>query len=163
MKNETAIQLLKEDHVKVKELFREFEEIQKSKTNSAKKKQEIVKEITRELEIHSKIEEEFFYPAVKNAKKEELKEDVLEAIEAHAIVKNLLSQLSKMSPTDEKYDAKVTVLIEEVEHHVKEEEGEMFPEAKKYLSSERLEAIGVKMQERKELLLEQLTAPLALK
>lgn len=146
-----ATRLLKKDHDTVKELFRKFE---KMKEEGSKGKQDVVQEIDRELEIHATVEEEIFYPAVKRARTEETKDIVLEALEEHHVVKTLLKELKDMSPKDESYDAKVTVLIENVEHHIKEEEGEMFPDAKKFLSEEQLEALGAKMEGRKEVLLE---------
>ena len=98
------------------------------------------------------IEETIFYPTVKATPSEELKDDVREADEEHHVVKMLMTEISAMKPEDEQYDAKVTVLKENIEHHVKEEEGEMFPLVKKRFDKARLEQLGDEMEERKETL-----------
>jgi iron-sulfur cluster repair protein YtfE (RIC family) len=85
------------------------------------------------LEVHAAIEEEIFYPAVKKARSEEVKGEVRKAYEEHKQVKALLAAIAEISPYDESYSAKIKVLKEDVEHHVKEEEGEMFPDARRYL------------------------------
>lgn len=141
-----ATDLLKKDHKTVKGLFKKFE---KAKENHEKKK-ELFNEIHQELDIHAKIEEEIFYPAVKQAQSEDAKDIVREAIEEHKVVKTLLQEISALHPQDEQYDAKVIVLRENVEHHAEEEEDEMFKEAKKYFSKERMEELGERMEARKE-------------
>lgn len=121
------IKLLKEDHKKVKDLFAEFEE-SKNKKNS-KKKAEIVNQICHELTLHALAEEKIVYPVAR----EEIKDTDLmdEADEEHAGAKNLIKQLISMDPEESHYDAKVTVLKEYIEHHVKEEENIMLPELEK--------------------------------
>jgi hemerythrin superfamily protein len=141
-----ATDLLKQDHKRVKELFSEFEKLE-GKTSRRK---EIVEEISRELEIHAQLEEKIFYQAFRGAREEEPKKIVRESFEEHKIVKTLLSELAGMSPSDEQYDAKVTVLKESVEHHVREEEGELFPAAEKKFSDEELERLGAEMENLKE-------------
>lgn len=123
-----AISLLTEDHKKVRKLFKEFEKI-KDGTDSNDKKSELVNQICTELTIHAQIEEEIFYPAVREA----IDEDELmdEAEEEHASAKDLIAQLEDMEPEDEHYAAKVTVLGEYVDHHIDEEQGQMFPKVKK--------------------------------
>ena len=133
-----ATDLLKQDHKRVKELFSEYENVE---SRSARRK-EIVDEISRELEIHAQLEEKIFYQSFKGARDEEPKKIVRESFEEHKIVKTLLSELAAMTPSDEQYDAKVTVLKESVEHHVREEEGELFPAAEKKFSDEELERIA---------------------
>lgn len=114
--------MLREDHKKVKGLFEEFEQAE-----DATAKQRIVETVLKELEVHSKLEEELIYPAIRA----EVDDDDLmdEALEEHHVVHGLLGELKKMKPSDERYDAKFTVLAENVRHHIKEEESEMFPKA----------------------------------
>jgi hemerythrin superfamily protein len=123
-----AIAALTADHKKVKALFKAFDKL-KSEANAESRKAELVAQICTELKIHAEIEEEVFYPAVRAQIDEEDLMD--EALVEHAGAKQLIAQLEKMHPKDDLYDAKVTVLGEQIEHHVKEEEGEMFPKAKK--------------------------------
>jgi len=149
-----ATTLLKKDHETVRELFKKYEKLGDRATAS---KQRVFEEIQQELEIHSKIEEEIFYPAVRGARSKEAQEIVLEAIEEHNVVKTLLEEISDLTPEAEEYDAKVTVLQENVEHHADEEEKDMFPEAKKHLSKEELERLGTEMEARKETLKEEVT------
>src|ERR1700688_4514593 len=140
-KDQNAISLLESDHEEVKKLFKEIE---------AEEDQEaIFDQIKGALEVHATIEEEIFYPAVKKARSEKVKDEVREAYEEHKQVKALLAALAEISPDDESYSAKIKVLKEDVEHHVKEEEGEMFPDARKYLRG-KLEDLGAQMQARKD-------------
>jgi len=108
---------LREDHRKVKGLFEEFEQAE-----DAKAKQRIVETALTELEVHSKLEEELIYPTIRG----EIDDDDLmdEALEEHHVVHGLIGELRKMKPRDERYDAKFTVLAENVRHHIKEEESE---------------------------------------
>ena len=142
--NEDAIALLTADHAKVKKLFKEFADL-KEEDGSAEDKSALVTQICNELKIHAEIEEEIFYPAVRKAIDDADLMD--EALVEHAGAKELIAQLEDMSPDDELYDAKVTVLGEQIQHHVKEEEGEMFPKARKAKVDG--EALGVKMTKRK--------------
>ncbi|HEX4211446.1 MAG TPA: hemerythrin domain-containing protein [Candidatus Binataceae bacterium] len=144
-KNETpdATELLRQDHETVKELFAEFETASENEDND--EKAEIIEEITAALEAHAAIEEEIFYPAVKKARSENTKDEVREAYEEHQQIKNLLAALGELNPDDESYNAKVKVLREDVEHHVTEEEGEMFPDARKFIGKEKLQALGEKI------------------
>ncbi len=137
---EDAIALLKADHAKVGALFADYEH-----TRSPAKKKKLVAEICNELSVHAQIEEEIFYPDVKAA----LKDKVLvpEATVEHAGVKDLIAQIEGIEPDGEMYDAKVKVLGEYVKHHVKEEQNEMFPQAR--ASSLDLVALGARMAERK--------------
>jgi hemerythrin-like domain-containing protein len=89
---------------------------------------------------------------VKAQRSEELKDEIREADEEHHVAKLLIAEISKMKPEDEQYDAKVTVLKENIEHHVEEEEGELFPNTKKKLSKEMLEQLGEEMEERRDVL-----------
>jgi hemerythrin superfamily protein len=122
------IKLLKEDHDKVSALFDEFEQLHEKK-NSSGKKAEIVEQICQELTLHALAEEKIVYPAARKAIDDTDLMD--EADVEHAGAKNLIKELQKMSPEDSHYDAKVTVLREYIEHHVKEEEGQTFPKLEK--------------------------------
>ena len=116
--------MLKKDHRKVQELFEEFEGAEDSRS-----KTRIIQETLRELEIHAKLEETLIYPAIR---KEIEEEDVMdEALEEHHVAHVLINELKRMKPSDARYEAKFTVLGESIKHHVKEEEGTMFPEAEK--------------------------------
>jgi hemerythrin superfamily protein len=133
-----AITLLKNDHKTVNELFKKFE---KAGDNAHKTKAKLVEQIIHELAIHAVIEEVAFYPFIKGVSAD-LTDDVLESLEEHHVVKWLLSELETMSPKDERFDAKVTVLIENVRHHVEEEEQDMFPRVRKMLSRSDLQELG---------------------
>jgi len=141
-----ATKLLKNDHDEVRAMFKEYEE---AGDRAAAKKGKLFEQIRDALTVHAEIEEEIFYPAVKAARSEEAKDEVREAYEEHKIVKTLLAELDRMKPSDEQFDAKMTVLKESVEHHAEEEEKEMFKQARKNLSKERLEALGEEMEARK--------------
>ncbi len=142
-----AVALLRADHKKVNELFEQF-----SKTRSAAKKKQLVAQICLELTVHAQIEEEIFYPEVQAALKD--KELVPEAKVEHQSVKDLIAAVEGVEPDGEDYDAKVTVMGEWVKHHVKEEQNEMFPKAKK--SRLDLVELGERLQQRKdELMAEQ--------
>src|SRR6202046_405324 len=121
-----AVTLLKQDHRQVKGWFEEFE-----KAKSSKVKQELAINICNALTVHTEIEEEIFYPAFLQATKD--KDMHHEAVVEHAGAKTLIAQIQDMSPSEDYFDAKVTVLSEMIKHHVKEEEqpGGMFAEAKK--------------------------------
>ena len=137
-----AIALLMEDHKKVKKLFNDFKKL---KDGDGDEKAGLVNMICTELTIHAQIEEEIFYPAVREA----IDDDDLmdEADEEHASAKSLIAQLESMEPEDDHYDAKVTVLGEYIDHHVKEEQEEMFPKVKK--SKLDLVELGTQMLQRK--------------
>jgi hemerythrin superfamily protein len=120
----TIIEMLREDHRKVKDLFEEFEN-----TEDSKEKQQIVGKALAELQVHAKLEEEIIYPAIRSEIEEQDLMD--EALEEHHVVHTLVAELKKMKPSSERYDAKFTVLGESVKHHIKEEEGQMLPKAEK--------------------------------
>ena len=149
--------LLKEDHKKVKGLFEEFEALG---DRAHKQKQAIVEKVIPELEVHTQVEEEIFYPAVKQSVDKEGKHLIVEAFEEHAIVKRLLEELKGLSPEDEKYEAKFKVVMDSVKHHIKEEENELFPEAKEAIGDE-ADELGERMEERKMELMEDMGLPQA--
>jgi len=140
-----AISILTEDHKNVKKMFMTFDKLMQSANKSAEKGA-LVQKICVELIVHTRIEEEIFYPAVRAA----IDDDDLmdEADVEHAGAKELIAQLLDMEPGDDHYDAKVTVLGENIDHHVKEEQDEMFPKAKKAKLD--LVALGAQMLERKQ-------------
>ena len=140
-----AIELLTDDHEKVKTLFEEFDAVA-GDDSSLEEKAAIVQQICQELVVHTAIEEEIFYPAARAA----IDDDDLidEAIVEHASAKDLIEQLQAMTPDDDQYDANVTVLKEYIEHHVKEEEEEMFPKIR--AAELDLEHYGEQMADRKE-------------
>jgi hemerythrin superfamily protein len=144
-----AIALLTADHESVKALFKRFEKLNEQE-GAEDEMAQLVQRICGELTIHATIEEEIFYPAVREA----IDDDDLmdEADVEHASAKALIAELETGSPGDDHYNAKVTVLSEYVNHHVKEEEGEMFPKARKAVDTKEL---GVELLERKnELMME---------
>ncbi|MFZ0658469.1 MAG: hemerythrin domain-containing protein [Candidatus Binataceae bacterium] len=147
MEKHDAIALLKADHAAVKKLFGQEEKLTK---HDGQEKQEIFDQIKAALEVHATIEEEIFYPAVKKARSENVKDEVREGYEEHKQIKGLLAETSEVTPADETWDMKIKVLKEDVEHHVKEEEGEMFPDAKKFLGEKRLMELGAELEARKQ-------------
>ena len=143
-----AVAMLTADHKKVKKLFAEFGKLKDE--GSDEHKSAIVGHICNELKIHTELEEEIFYPAVRNAIDDSALMD--EALVEHAGAKELIAQLEEASPSDDLYDAKVTVLGEQIGHHVKEEEGNMFPKAKK--AKVDMKTLGATMIKRKRALME---------
>lgn len=133
-----AITLLREDHRAVEKLFKAFE---KAGPNALKTKARLVEGMIRELTIHASIEEQVFYPTVRQGA-HDLDGEVLEALEEHHVVKWLLSELSGLDPSAERFDAKVMVLIDSVRHHVKEEEGTLFPAVRKAFTRSELATMG---------------------
>ena len=133
-----AITLLKEDHANVEKLFKRFE---KAGDKAYTTKRAIVDGIIEELSVHAVIEEQLFYP-VTRATVPETEDIALESLEEHHVVKWVLNELDSMSPEDERFDAKVTVLIENVRHHVEEEEAEYFPKVRDELGRKALNDLG---------------------
>ena len=136
-----AIELLKEQHDKVKKAFKEFEKLDREDHQT---QEHLVQSACEDLKLHTTLEEELFYPAVREAIDDE---DIMnEAQVEHETAKMLIEQLENMGPDDPNFHATFTVLGEYVTHHVKEEEGEMFPEVKK--SDLDLEELGSRMRAR---------------
>ena len=136
-----AFSLLKADHEKVAELFEQLE------SASGKAKLGVFDQIRTELELHAHIEEKIFYPALE--KPSETKDLTLEAYEEHKQVKTLLKELGRARTANEEFEAKAKVLQENVEHHVEEEENELFPKATSVLSDEQIEKLGERMEAEK--------------
>lgn len=143
-KTTDAIAMLTGDHREVKDLFAQYDKLG---DKAYGKKKTIADDICTSLTMHAMVEEEIFYPAVREAVRDA---DALmdEAEVEHASAKDLIAQIQEMDPEDDFYDAKVKVLGEQIEHHVKEEEEEMFPKAKK--AGLDLAALGDEMLRRKE-------------
>lgn len=133
-----AITLLKQDHKTVEGLFKKFE---KTAPTAMAAQRELAEKIVKELSIHAAVEEQVFYPAVREAVPD-AEDHVLEALEEHHVVKWVASELDGMSPDAERFRAKMTVLIESVRHHVEEEEGQLFPQVRQALGRKALGEIG---------------------
>jgi hemerythrin superfamily protein len=137
-KRSDAISVLVDDHRTVEDLFKRFE---KTGDRAFKTRADLVARMIRELSIHAAIEEQLFYPRVRLAG-QKVEDEVLEGLEEHHVVKELLAEIEKLPPENERCEAKVTVLIENVRHHISEEEGEMFPRARKALTPAELVDLG---------------------
>jgi iron-sulfur cluster repair protein YtfE (RIC family) len=140
-----AFTLLKSDHEKVAGIL---ERIESTTERAIKTREELFTQLKNELDLHARIEEEIFYPALEEA--EETREITLEAYEEHRLVKQLLGELEAEPKDAEEWTAKFTVLKENIEHHVEEEEGEMFKKARAVLSDDEAEALGERMEEAKQ-------------
>jgi hemerythrin superfamily protein len=137
-----ATALLKRQHKEVRALFKQIE-----KTDDARERRQLLGQVATALEGHTLIEEEMFYPAMKEIESKKAEEMVNEAYEEHHVIKLVLRELPEVNPEDERFEAKMTVLSELVEHHVEEEEDEMFKLAKK-LGDDELEELGTRMEAR---------------
>ena len=138
-----AIVMLKDDH---KEILRTFKDFQKAGENAHATKGKLVDRMIELLTVHTYIENEVMYPRVRELLPE-LEDDVLESYEEHHVADLLVVELSGMKPEDERFTAKATVLIENVSHHIEEEEKEWFPEVRKGLSRTVLQDLGARMLE----------------
>jgi hemerythrin superfamily protein len=135
-----ALELLKQDHQNVKELFKQGQE-----TDDKKRQRQIFKAIKSELETHARIEETVFYPAMEEH--EELKDMVLESLEEHKQMKTVLREMARLSTSSERFKPKFKVLKDNVEHHaVEEEEGKMFPKIRKLINRNELEELGQELE-----------------
>jgi len=154
-----AIVLLKEDHKRIRRLFKEF---QQAGENAKVKKGEIVDRILEELTVHTYLENEVMYPSVRKALPA-LEDDVLESYEEHHVADVLCLELAALTPDDERFDAKTTVLIESVTHHIEEEEQDWFPKVREGLSRKELQALGKTMLDMRDDAPRKPTAPGAMK
>lgn len=136
--------LLKSDHEKVAGIM---ERIEETTERALKTREELFTRLKEELDLHSTIEEEILYPALEDV--EETRELALEAYEEHRLVKQLLEELEAGPKDDEQWTAKFTVLKENVEHHVEEEEGELFTKARRALNDEEIKMLGERLEEAK--------------
>lgn len=137
--------LLKTDHKKVAGIL---EKLDSTTERGVKTREDLFAQLKTELDVHARIEETIFYPAIKEAA--ETRDITLEAFEEHRLVKQLLGELQTLGKDEETWTAKFSVLKEQIEHHVEEEEGEMFPKARKVLGEEEAEALGTRMEAAKE-------------
>ncbi|MBF6166818.1 hemerythrin domain-containing protein [Streptomyces gardneri] len=138
-----AIVLLRDDHKVIRRLFREFE---KAGDDAVETKGHVVNKIIEALTVHTYLENECMYPEVRKLVPE-LEEDILESYEEHHVADVLVTELAMMKPDDEHFTAKATVLIENVDHHIDEEEGEWFPKVRERLGRKQLQEIGARLQE----------------
>jgi hypothetical protein len=141
-----ALSLLKADHDKVKKMLAEGEE---TTERAEKTRQELFDTLKAEMMLHERIEEEIFYPALKEHPK--AKDIVLEGYEEHHVVDDIMGELEATDVTDETWAAKFKVMKENIEHHIEEEEGEMFKQARQVFETDELEQLGARMTELKQL------------
>jgi hemerythrin-like domain-containing protein len=148
-----AMNLLKEDHQKVKKMLAELES---TTERGVKTREELFTKVKQELVVHEAIEEEIFYPALKEHPK--TKEIALEGYEEHHVVDTVMAEIEGVAYDDEKWGAKFTVMKENLEHHIEEEEGEMFKQARQVFDEDELAQLGESMKARKEDLIRQQAA-----
>ena len=138
-----AITLLKQDHKTVEKLFKQFE-----KAKQPAERRKVAEKVVKELSVHAAIEEMLFYPAVRD-RVPDTEDTVLESLEEHHVVKWVLSELEDMKPDHERFKAKMTVMMENVRHHVEEEESELFPQVRKAVGRKELAELGEAMEKAK--------------
>src|SRR5215218_1342731 len=151
-----AITMLKTDHDKVKQLLAELES---TTERGVKTREELFATIKGELTVHEVIEEEIFYPALKSHPK--AKDIVLEGYEEHHVVDLLMGELESLDVADEAWGAKTVVMKENIEHHIEEEEGEMFKQARQVFDKQELDDLGTRMEERKKSAAQETGVPLS--
>jgi len=154
-----AIVLLKQDHKEIKALFKKF---QAAGENATSTKGKLVDQIIEALTVHTYIENEVMYPEVRKLVPD-LEDDVLESYEEHHVADVLCVELAAMKPGAERFDAKTTVLIENVTHHIDEEEQEWFPKVREALGRKQLQDLGAKMLETRKKAPKRPSQPSALK
>jgi hemerythrin-like domain-containing protein len=148
-----ALSLLKEDHDKVKKML---EELDSTTERGVKTREELFTKVKQELQVHESIEEEILYPALKDHPK--TKELALEAFEEHHVVNMVMAEIEGVPFEEETWGAKFTVMKENLEHHIEEEEGEMFKQAKQVFDNDELAQLGERMAARKQELMQQASA-----
>ena len=149
-----ALRLLKDDHDKMRKLL---DELETTTERGVKTRQELYSTIKGELTVHEIIEEEIFYPALKDHPK--AKDIVLEAYEEHHVVDTVMAELEDLPVEDETWGAKAKVMKENVEHHMEEEEGEMFQKARQVFDRDELDDLGTRMEERKAVAQREMSVP----
>jgi hemerythrin superfamily protein len=150
-----VLTILRKDHATVRSLFNKYGHAGKS---SHDKKLQLFEQLRRELQIHSRVEEEIFYAAIKALNGTQARKLVTDALKEHKDVDELLIQISRLKPTDQSFDEKIETLFENVDHHVEQEEGEIFQFVEENCSEEKLNDIGAQVEERKKTLDRQLAA-----
>jgi len=138
-----ATEFLRKQHREVMKLFKEVE-----KTEAPRERKRLMTDIANHLKVHTTIEEEIFYPAVKEIGTEKVEDMMLEAVEEHHVVDLVLEELPQVDPAADTFEAKMTVLKELIEHHVEEEQDEIFPMAERKLGKERISELGDRLEER---------------
>lgn len=142
-----AISLLKADHEKVRGMLTELEE---TTERAGKKRTKLLADIKREIEVHTQVEEEIFYPAFREAvRSKEDRKLTLEAYEEHHVVDLVMPEIEGTDPSAEEFGAKAKVLKDLIEHHAEEEEGEMFPRARQVMERSELVELGERIEARK--------------
>ena len=154
-----AIVLLREDHRQVRKLFTQFE---KAGEDANAAKADIVDKVIELLTVHTYLENEVMYPRVRELVPD-LEDDILESYEEHHVADLLVAELDAMDPTDERFTAKTTVLIENVRHHMDEEENDWFPQVREHLGRKQLQQLGAQMIALRESAPRRPTQPRALK
>ena len=149
-----VLKLLKKDHSEVESLFTKFDRLARTAHD---KRGELVTRVRRRLQVHSQAEQEILYPALK-ALNGEGRRLVSQATKEHREIEELLAQVSRLKPSDRNFDEKFETLIENVDHHLQEEEGEIFQFAEKNCSEQQLEDLGRKVEERKRILDQEMAA-----
>ncbi|MDQ4145137.1 MAG: hemerythrin domain-containing protein [Actinomycetota bacterium] len=139
-----GLDLLKDDHRKVEKLL---EQMDSTTEDDVSKREHLFRELTSEMQAHEIIEEEILYPALQEHPK--AKEIVLEGYEEHHVVDTIMNELNEVPFDDERWSAKFSVMKENIEHHIEEEEEEMFEQAENIFDATELEELGARMQERK--------------
>ena len=150
-----VLKVIKKDHSAVQSLFNKFDKTGKS---SHEKRLELFEQIRRELHIHSRAEEEIFYPFIKALDGNSGRNLISEAAKEHKEIDELLTQISRLQPRDKNFDDKIETLFENVEHHIDEEEREIFQFAEENCSEQQLEDLGREVEDRKKALDRQLAA-----
>ena len=148
-----AITMLKQDHDAVKKLL---DELERTTERGIKTRQELFARLKSDLTVHEVIEEEIFYPALKEHPK--AKDIVLEAYEEHNVVDAIMGEMSALPVDDETWGAKATVMKENIEHHIEEEEGEMFKQARRVFDEAELEELGARMAARRQTAMQEAAA-----
>ena len=138
-----ALDLLKEDHDRVDKLFQKVEATEEGEH------MELFEQINSELEVHTHIEETIFYPAMKEEGDEELQKLVSEGVEEHRQAKMFLRELDALKSEGERFEAKLKVLMEDIKHHVQEEEGQMFPMIREQIDEQKLQELGQQLEKEK--------------
>src|SRR5688572_1128631 len=139
-----ALELMKQDHAELKKMM---DQLESTTERGVKTREQLFAKIRRELQVHETVEEEIFYPALKEHPK--AKEIVLEGYEEHHAVDTLVGELETVPFDDERWGAKFTVIKENIEHHIEEEEGEMFSKARQVFDKSELDDLGSRMEQRK--------------
>jgi hemerythrin superfamily protein len=142
-----ALLLLTGDHNRVRGLFKLYKAAHESQ--DTQRGQELAEKIIRELTVHTEIEESTFYPAIKDCGDQKLSELVVEGYEEHAVVKDLINEVQACQPGDERWHAKMTVIIENVEHHAEEEEKDMWPKVRSLMDATGLESLAKRLEAKK--------------